>query len=93
MVHLLFGKDSDSFCYRVVWVNLFIIHSTYRAIYAEIVPQQKGDKLCERVYKISFSEKVVTCRQTNRDTPTERTIPIFHPSPFSDGKSNFLLTI
>ena len=23
------------------------------------------------------------------NTPTERTIPIFHPSPFSDGKPNF----
>ena len=89
MIHLLFGKDSDSFCYRVVLSKSIYRHSPYRAIYAEIVPQQKGDKLCERVYKISFSEKVVTRRQTRPKYPDRADNPYFSPLPLFRWETEF----
>ena len=39
--------------------------------------------------KYPFLKRLSLADKRDLNTPTERTIPIFHPSPFSDGKPNF----
>jgi hypothetical protein len=48
------------------------------------------------IHNLFYSHNILSFRRSDFivgafcfDTPTERTIPIFHPSPFSDGKPNF----
>ena len=41
--------------------------------------------------KYHFLKRLSLADKRDLNTPTERTIPIFHPSPFSDGKRIFYL--
>ena len=50
---------------------------------------QKVTNFVKGSIKYPFRKRLSLADKQGRDTPTERIIPIFHPSPFSDGKLNF----